>query len=417
MLLTSAYVPHSLPDRPEETNVHPGQRRRSAMTGDPAPGTPPTRAPGKRPSTSRGCAVIRPSRRRRPASIRRPCAVARRRPGRDQKPRARAAFAARVSLLRGHGQGRAAREGVRLDEGNRAPGHRRHVHAEDPSAAQDDLAGFMAAFETLGFHDISLVIKFGVQFGLWGGSVLRLGTDYHHQKYLPATATRRSARLLRHDRDRPRLQRARHRDDRRLRPGDGRVRPALADVHFRQELHRQRGRPRQNRHGVRATANARRTPRRPRVRRAHPRRRGPPAARRAPGGQRREARPQRRGQRPHLVRPRPRAARGDAGSFRAGRGGRQLHVEHQEPGGAVFHDAGHAGRRAHQRRAQRTVHRQERPRHRRALRRAAAAVRPGGGSAGNDPARLPRAPAPADAAAGQRLRAGLRVQAISRRPR
>ena len=53
----------------------------------------------------------------------------------------------------------------------------------------DDLAGFMAAFETLGFHDISLVIKFGVQFGLWGGSVLRLGTDYHHRKYLPATAT------------------------------------------------------------------------------------------------------------------------------------------------------------------------------------------------------------------------------------
>ncbi len=54
---------------------------------------------------------------------------------------------------------------------------------------QDDLAQFMAAFETLGFHDISLVIKFGVQFGLWGGSVLRLGTDYHHQKYLPSTAT------------------------------------------------------------------------------------------------------------------------------------------------------------------------------------------------------------------------------------
>ncbi len=54
---------------------------------------------------------------------------------------------------------------------------------------QDNLAQFMAAFETLGFHDISLVIKFGVQFGLWGGSVLRLGTDYHHQKYLPGTAT------------------------------------------------------------------------------------------------------------------------------------------------------------------------------------------------------------------------------------
>ena len=53
---------------------------------------------------------------------------------------------------------------------------------------QEDLADFMAAFETLGFHDVSLVIKFGVQFGLWGGSVLRLGTDYHHRKYLPDTA-------------------------------------------------------------------------------------------------------------------------------------------------------------------------------------------------------------------------------------
>ena len=53
---------------------------------------------------------------------------------------------------------------------------------------KEDLAAFMAAFETLGFHDISLVIKFGVQFGLWGGSVLRLGTDYHHRKYLPDTA-------------------------------------------------------------------------------------------------------------------------------------------------------------------------------------------------------------------------------------
>ena len=54
---------------------------------------------------------------------------------------------------------------------------------------QENVAGFMAAFETLGFHDISLVIKFGVQFGLWGGSVWRLGTDYHHRKYLPATAS------------------------------------------------------------------------------------------------------------------------------------------------------------------------------------------------------------------------------------
>ena len=52
-----------------------------------------------------------------------------------------------------------------------------------------DVARFMAAFEILGFHDTSLVIKFGVHFGLWGGSVMRLGTAYHHEKYLPATAT------------------------------------------------------------------------------------------------------------------------------------------------------------------------------------------------------------------------------------
>ncbi|OAI42515.1 hypothetical protein AYO41_04185 [Verrucomicrobia bacterium SCGC AG-212-E04] len=43
---------------------------------------------------------------------------------------------------------------------------------------------FLAAFETLAFHDLSLVIKFGVQFGLFGGSLQQLGTEYHHRKYL-----------------------------------------------------------------------------------------------------------------------------------------------------------------------------------------------------------------------------------------
>ena len=79
-------------------------------------------------------------------------------------------------------------EGFRVDAGDCPPGHRLPFMPKAVGGS-DDLARFMAAFETLGFHDISLVIKFGVQFGLWGGSVLRLGTDYHHQKYLPATAT------------------------------------------------------------------------------------------------------------------------------------------------------------------------------------------------------------------------------------
>jgi acyl-CoA oxidase len=54
---------------------------------------------------------------------------------------------------------------------------------------EENLPKFMAAFETLAFHDISLVIKLGVQFGLFAGSIQRLGTDYHHKKYLPDAAT------------------------------------------------------------------------------------------------------------------------------------------------------------------------------------------------------------------------------------
>jgi acyl-CoA oxidase len=44
----------------------------------------------------------------------------------------------------------------------------------------------IAAFETIGFFDMSLVVKFGVQFGLFGGSVLQLGTRKHHDAYLRA---------------------------------------------------------------------------------------------------------------------------------------------------------------------------------------------------------------------------------------
>lgn len=48
---------------------------------------------------------------------------------------------------------------------------------------------FLAAFETLAFHDLSLTIKFGVQFGLFQGSVLLLGTEWHHRTFLPRIAT------------------------------------------------------------------------------------------------------------------------------------------------------------------------------------------------------------------------------------
>ena len=42
----------------------------------------------------------------------------------------------------------------------------------------------IVVFEMLGYSDISLAIKFGVQFGLFGGAVYMLGTEKHHRKYL-----------------------------------------------------------------------------------------------------------------------------------------------------------------------------------------------------------------------------------------
>lgn len=58
---------------------------------------------------------------------------------------------------------------------------------------EENPAKFIAAAETLAFHDFSLVIKLGVQYGLFGGSIQLLGTEYHHKKYLPDCA---SAKLM-----------------------------------------------------------------------------------------------------------------------------------------------------------------------------------------------------------------------------
>lgn len=49
---------------------------------------------------------------------------------------------------------------------------------------KNDMAAYFAIMETLSYHDLSMVIKFGVQFGLWGMSVYFLGTEKHHKKYL-----------------------------------------------------------------------------------------------------------------------------------------------------------------------------------------------------------------------------------------
>lgn len=47
-----------------------------------------------------------------------------------------------------------------------------------------DMAAYFSIMEALSYHDLSMVIKFGVQFGLFGMSVYFLGTDKHHKKYL-----------------------------------------------------------------------------------------------------------------------------------------------------------------------------------------------------------------------------------------
>lgn len=54
--------------------------------------------------------------------------------------------------------------------------------------ASRGLGPFLAVFETLGYGDLSLVVKFGVQFGLWGGSIYYLGTDAQRQALLPKVA-------------------------------------------------------------------------------------------------------------------------------------------------------------------------------------------------------------------------------------
>ncbi|MDQ4008327.1 MAG: acyl-CoA dehydrogenase family protein [Actinomycetota bacterium] len=51
----------------------------------------------------------------------------------------------------------------------------------------------IASFETLAFSDLSVLVKMGVQFGLFGGAVLHLGTEQHHRRYLPDVI---SGRLL-----------------------------------------------------------------------------------------------------------------------------------------------------------------------------------------------------------------------------
>lgn len=55
-----------------------------------------------------------------------------------------------------------------------------------------DIGASIAAFETLAYGDLSVLVKVGVQFGLFGGAILQLGTKHHHDAYLADLITGRT---------------------------------------------------------------------------------------------------------------------------------------------------------------------------------------------------------------------------------
>jgi acyl-CoA oxidase len=48
-----------------------------------------------------------------------------------------------------------------------------------------DTGAFVTSFQALAFGDLSLLVKVGVQWGLFGGALFHLGTESHHERYLP----------------------------------------------------------------------------------------------------------------------------------------------------------------------------------------------------------------------------------------
>jgi acyl-CoA oxidase len=58
------------------------------------------------------------------------------------------------------------------------------LHFPEEYGGKGDFGATVAAFETTAFGDQSVLVKVGVQFGLFGGAVLNLGTKRHHDAYV-----------------------------------------------------------------------------------------------------------------------------------------------------------------------------------------------------------------------------------------
>src|SRR5438876_228827 len=54
---------------------------------------------------------------------------------------------------------------------------------------EGDMGAALTAFQTIALVDLSLLVKIGVQYGLFGGVIRRLGTKRHHERYLRAAMT------------------------------------------------------------------------------------------------------------------------------------------------------------------------------------------------------------------------------------
>src|SRR5690606_341831 len=54
-----------------------------------------------------------------------------------------------------------------------------------------DIGASIAAFEALAYGDLSVLTKVGVQFGLFGGAILQLGTKEHHERWMADIAAGR----------------------------------------------------------------------------------------------------------------------------------------------------------------------------------------------------------------------------------
>ena len=145
-----------------------------------------------------------------------------------------------------------------------------------------DIGGSIAAFETLAFGDLSLLVKTGVQFGLFGGAILHLGTKRHHEAYLADIASLELPGCFAmsesgHGSDVQSVGTTATYDAR-----DRGVRDRDADAGRPQGLDRQRRRARARGRRLRAADHRRREPRRARLRRPDPQREGQ-AARRGDG--------------------------------------------------------------------------------------------------------------------------------------